>query len=182
MLRKWLFGEAAGGGDGNRRGRRRASGFLRSSTGPSRLGVRARIWLEDLFVLPKQRRHGVGQLLLAHVARVAVERGYTRLGWARSTGTRWRSLLPQARSGRTGRVEDAPPERRDVARPRRERVAGSPWTRPPRAEAVRALRAGPLGTVFREWGGSGALASAAACPHRTVSCARRRTARVVGQR
>ncbi len=40
------------------------------------------IWLEDLFVLPEQRRHGVGQLLLAHLARITVERGYTRLGWA----------------------------------------------------------------------------------------------------
>ncbi len=39
------------------------------------------IWLEDLFVLPEHRRYGVGGRLLSHVARVAVERGYTRLGW-----------------------------------------------------------------------------------------------------
>ena len=39
------------------------------------------LWLEDLFVLPEQRRFGVGGKLLSHVARAAVERGYTRLTW-----------------------------------------------------------------------------------------------------
>ena len=39
------------------------------------------IWLEDLFVEPEQRQGGVGAALLAHVARIAVERGCTRLGW-----------------------------------------------------------------------------------------------------
>lgn len=40
------------------------------------------LWLEDLYVPPEHRRSGVGGLLLAHVARVAVERGGTRLEWA----------------------------------------------------------------------------------------------------
>lgn len=39
------------------------------------------IWLEDLFVLPEHRRAGVGQALLARVARITLERGRTRLGW-----------------------------------------------------------------------------------------------------
>jgi GNAT superfamily N-acetyltransferase len=39
------------------------------------------IWLEDLYVLPEHRRGGVGEALFRHVARVAVERGWTRYGW-----------------------------------------------------------------------------------------------------
>jgi GNAT superfamily N-acetyltransferase len=40
------------------------------------------LYLEDLFVYPQWRGRGVGQRLLAHVARVAVERGCHRLEWA----------------------------------------------------------------------------------------------------
>jgi GNAT superfamily N-acetyltransferase len=40
------------------------------------------IWLEDLFVPVEHRRGGVGEALLRHVARVAVERGCSRLGWS----------------------------------------------------------------------------------------------------
>ncbi len=39
------------------------------------------IWLEDLFVLPEQRRGGVGHALLVHVAQLAVARGCGRLEW-----------------------------------------------------------------------------------------------------
>ncbi len=39
------------------------------------------IWLEDLFVLPEFRRHGVGGRLLGQLARITVDRGYTRLSW-----------------------------------------------------------------------------------------------------
>ena len=42
---------------------------------------RAGIWLEDLFVPERLRRAGVGGALLRHLARVTVERGYTRLEW-----------------------------------------------------------------------------------------------------
>ena len=42
-------------------------------------------------MLPEHRRCGVGGRLLSHVAKIAVERGYTRLGWAALwTGTSWR--------------------------------------------------------------------------------------------
>jgi GNAT superfamily N-acetyltransferase len=40
------------------------------------------IYLEDLFVLPEQRGQGIGRMLLAHLARLAVERGCGRLEWA----------------------------------------------------------------------------------------------------
>lgn len=40
------------------------------------------IYLEDLFVLPEQRGKGIGRMLLAHLARLAVERGCGRMEWA----------------------------------------------------------------------------------------------------
>ncbi len=44
--------------------------------------ARPGIYLEDLFVLPDHRGHGIGRALLAHLARLAVERGCGRLEWA----------------------------------------------------------------------------------------------------
>lgn len=40
------------------------------------------LYVEDLFVLPAHRGQGVGSLLLAEIARLAVERGCARLEWA----------------------------------------------------------------------------------------------------
>ena len=40
------------------------------------------IYLEDLFVLPEHRGRGIGRTLLAHLARLAVERGCGRLEWS----------------------------------------------------------------------------------------------------
>ena len=40
------------------------------------------LYLEDLFVLPRFRRNGLGKAFLAHLARVAVERGSGRFEWA----------------------------------------------------------------------------------------------------
>jgi len=40
------------------------------------------MYLEDLFVIPRWRRRGLGRLLLAHLARIAVERGYGRMEWS----------------------------------------------------------------------------------------------------
>lgn len=40
------------------------------------------LWLEDLYVSPQRRRAGVGRVLLAHVARVALENGYGRVEWS----------------------------------------------------------------------------------------------------
>jgi GNAT superfamily N-acetyltransferase len=39
------------------------------------------IWLEDLFVPDRYRRAGVGGALLAHLSRLTLERGATRLEW-----------------------------------------------------------------------------------------------------
>ncbi len=40
------------------------------------------IWLEDLFVRPEHRGLGIGRILLAHLAGLAVERGCGRVEWA----------------------------------------------------------------------------------------------------
>jgi len=40
------------------------------------------IYLEDVYVQPVSRGQGVGKRLLAHVARLAVERGCARFEWA----------------------------------------------------------------------------------------------------
>jgi GNAT superfamily N-acetyltransferase len=40
------------------------------------------MWLEDLFVDPKFRRQGLGEALLAHLAKIAVERGCGRVEWS----------------------------------------------------------------------------------------------------
>jgi GNAT superfamily N-acetyltransferase len=44
--------------------------------------ARPGIYLEDLFVFPEFRGHGLGRQLLAHLARTAVERGFGRVEWA----------------------------------------------------------------------------------------------------
>ena len=40
------------------------------------------MYLEDLFVDPRFRRRGIGKALLAHLAALAVERGYGRIEWS----------------------------------------------------------------------------------------------------
>ena len=45
------------------------------------LGQRG-LYLEDLFVLPEWRGRGLGRLLLAHLARIAVERNCGRMEWS----------------------------------------------------------------------------------------------------
>ena len=39
------------------------------------------IYVEDLFVIPEFRGHGIGKILLSFLARLAVERGCGRLEW-----------------------------------------------------------------------------------------------------
>ena len=45
------------------------------------LGQRG-LYLEDLFVLPEWRSRGLGRQLLAHLARIAVERNCGRMEWS----------------------------------------------------------------------------------------------------
>lgn len=40
------------------------------------------LWLEDLFVYPEMRRFGVGKALLQYLARICVDRNYTRFEWS----------------------------------------------------------------------------------------------------
>jgi len=43
---------------------------------------RAGLYLEDIFVLPEWRGHGVGTAMMRELARIAVERGYGRFEWS----------------------------------------------------------------------------------------------------
>jgi GNAT superfamily N-acetyltransferase len=52
--------------------------FVNFSTWLGRPGL----YLEDLFVRPGARGHGLGRALLSTLAGIAVERGYGRLDWA----------------------------------------------------------------------------------------------------
>jgi len=44
--------------------------------------ARPGLYLEDLFVKPALRKRGVGRALLAHLARIALERGCGRVEWS----------------------------------------------------------------------------------------------------
>jgi GNAT superfamily N-acetyltransferase len=52
--------------------------FFNFSTFVGRPGL----YLEDLFVRPTSRGHGIGRALLRHLAAIALERGCARLEWA----------------------------------------------------------------------------------------------------
>ncbi|GAA2530219.1 GNAT family N-acetyltransferase [Rarobacter incanus] len=52
--------------------------FINYSTWTGRQGI----YLEDLYVSPAYRGRGYGLALLQNLARICVERGYTRLNWA----------------------------------------------------------------------------------------------------
>jgi GNAT superfamily N-acetyltransferase len=79
LLREHLFGErpvveaAIAEADGG------PVGFVLWYTTFSTFQCLPGAWVEDLFVRPEHRGAGTGRALLAHVARVAVERGYGRL-------------------------------------------------------------------------------------------------------
>ncbi len=40
------------------------------------------MYLEDLYVVPKFRRHGLGRMFLTRLAQIAVARGYGRVEWS----------------------------------------------------------------------------------------------------
>ncbi|HEX3616774.1 MAG TPA: GNAT family N-acetyltransferase [Solirubrobacteraceae bacterium] len=81
LLRQWLFGEAPaaealiGEVDGV------PVGFALFHGTFSTWECRPGLWLEDLFVLPEFRRFGVGGRLLGNIAKLAIDRGYTRVTW-----------------------------------------------------------------------------------------------------
>jgi GNAT superfamily N-acetyltransferase len=43
---------------------------------------KAGLYLEDLYVQPRFRGHGIGKALLKELAKIAVERGYGRMEWS----------------------------------------------------------------------------------------------------
>lgn len=57
------------------------AGFALFFTSYSTWKGRPGLFLEDLFVMPEQRRFGVGKLLLLEVVRLARERNYGRVEW-----------------------------------------------------------------------------------------------------
>ena len=60
----------------------RPVGFALFFTTFSTFVGRPGIWLEDLFVLPDCRNHGIGRALLRAVAAIAVDRNAGRLEWS----------------------------------------------------------------------------------------------------
>lgn len=60
----------------------RAAGFALFFHNYSTFLTRPGIYLEDLFVEPELRGHGIGKALLAKLASLAVERGCGRLEWS----------------------------------------------------------------------------------------------------
>jgi GNAT superfamily N-acetyltransferase len=82
LLRDQLFGARPGAEVVIARWADEAAGFaLFFHTFSTFLGRRG-LHLEDLFVRPAFRGHGIGQALLAFLARLALERGCGRLEWA----------------------------------------------------------------------------------------------------
>ena len=82
MLRRWLFGDTPAAEAVIAEVDGAPAGFAIFHGTFSTWECAPGIWLEDLFVLPEFRRFGVGGQLLSHLAKLTVDRGYTRLGWA----------------------------------------------------------------------------------------------------
>jgi len=81
-LRRWLFGEKPVAEVVFARVDGRDIGFALFFPNFSTWVGKPGLYLEDLFVLPDDRRQGIGRALLAHLARLAIERGYGRLEWS----------------------------------------------------------------------------------------------------
>ena len=82
QLRKTLFGERPAAEvvlafDG-----KEPAGFALFFHNYSTFLTRPGVYLEDLFVFPRYRGQGLGRRLLAHLARIAVDRGCGRFEWA----------------------------------------------------------------------------------------------------
>ncbi|GAB2986508.1 GNAT family N-acetyltransferase [Nocardioides montaniterrae] len=87
-LDRWLFGddavasaliaESPSTGSGTAKAVGMALWFRNYSTWTGQPGV----YLEDLYVDPDHRGSGLGKALLVELARIAVERGYSRVEWS----------------------------------------------------------------------------------------------------
>jgi GNAT superfamily N-acetyltransferase len=81
-LREHLFGARPAAEVILARFQGKAVGFALFFTTFSTFVGRPGIWLEDLFVVPEHRRHGIGKALLREVASIAVSRNCGRLEWS----------------------------------------------------------------------------------------------------
>lgn len=81
-LRESLFGESPAAQVVLAMVGHEAAGFALWFRNYSTFLAKPGIYLEDLFVFPQHRGRGIGRMLLAHLARIAVSRGYGRLEWA----------------------------------------------------------------------------------------------------
>jgi GNAT superfamily N-acetyltransferase len=82
LLARWLFGPSPPAEALIAERDRRPVGFALFFATFSTWECRPGIWLEDLYVRPQERRSGVGERLLAHLAALTLERGGARLDWA----------------------------------------------------------------------------------------------------
>ena len=80
-LRKWLFGERPAAEVVLAYVDTTVVGFALFFHNFSTFLGRPGLYLEDLFVKPEWRGRAIGQQLLAHLARLAVERGCGRMEW-----------------------------------------------------------------------------------------------------
>ena len=104
LLRDSLFGQANGAECVIARVGGQAAGFALYFHNFSTWLGRRGLYLEDLFVLPALRGHGVGKALLIYLAGVALERGCGRfewqvLDWNQSARDFYESLGAQANPG-----------------------------------------------------------------------------------
>lgn len=82
LLRESLFGAAPAAEVVLAESAGETAGFALWFRSYSTFLARPGIYLEDLFVYPEWRGHGLGRQLLGHLARTALDRGYGRLEWA----------------------------------------------------------------------------------------------------
>jgi GNAT superfamily N-acetyltransferase len=82
ILRESLFGKQPKAEVVIARFEAEPAGFAVFFSNFSTFSGRAGIYLEDLFVEPKFRRHGIGKALLAHLAKLTKDRNCARLEWA----------------------------------------------------------------------------------------------------
>jgi GNAT superfamily N-acetyltransferase len=81
-LRTWLFGPQRVAEVALARVEDRAVGFALYFHNFSTFLGKPGLYLEDLFVVTEWRGRGIGQTLVAHLARIAVERGCGRMEWS----------------------------------------------------------------------------------------------------
>jgi GNAT superfamily N-acetyltransferase len=77
-----VVAEREGGGEGGGEGEGGVIAFALYFTNFSTFLGRPGLYLEDLYVQPAHRGQGLGQALLRHLARLAVQRGCGRFEWS----------------------------------------------------------------------------------------------------